>query len=57
MLTKDFQIISRPESSNSKDSTSFSQWPTQVEFLTLESKCQASLAAAADLEQYCRGLV
>ena len=51
------QIISRPESSNSKDLTSFSQWPTQVEFLTLESKCQASLAVAADLEQYCQGLV
>ena len=44
-------IISRPNSSNSKDSANSSQGPTQVEFLTLKRKCQASLAAATDLEK------
>ena len=52
------QLIStRLGSSNSKDSTSSSQGPTQEEFLTLKSKCQASLAAATDLEQYRQGLI
>ena len=52
------QLISiRPRSSNSKDSTSSSQGPTQEEFLTLKSKCQASLTAATDLEQYHQGLI
>ena len=55
---KVLQLIStRPSSSNSKDSTSSSQGPTQEEFLTLKSKCQASLAAATDLEQYRQGLI
>ncbi|KAJ9702934.1 hypothetical protein PVL29_004607 [Vitis rotundifolia] len=44
---KVLEIISaRLGSSNS------SQGPTQEEFLTLKSKCQALLAAATDLEQY-----
>ena len=52
------QLIStRPGSSNSKDSSRSSQGPTQEEFLTLKSKCQASLAAATDLEQYHQGLI
>ena len=52
------QLIStRPGSSNSKDSTSYSQGPTQEEFLTLKSKCQASLAVATDSEQYRQGLI
>ena len=52
------QIIStRPRSSNSKDSTSSSQGPTQEEFLTLKSKCQASLTATTDLEQYRQGFI
>ena len=52
------QLIStRPGSSNSKDSTSSSQGPTQEEFLTLKSKCQASLASATNLEQYRQWLV
>ena len=52
------QLIStRPGSSNSKDSTTSSQWQTQKEFLTLKNKCQASLAAAIDLEQYRQGLI
>ena len=52
------QIIStRPRSSNSKDSTSSSQGPTQEEFLTLKIKCQASLVVANDLEQYRQGLI
>ena len=52
------QIIStRPGSSNSKDSSSSSQWSTQEEFLTLKSKCQASLAAATNLEQYRQWLI
>ena len=46
-------ITSRPGSSNSKNSTTSSQGLTQEEFLTLKSKCQASLAAATDSEQYC----
>ena len=50
VLTKNLQIISRSESSNSKDSTSPSQGPTQAEFLTLISKCQTSLATATNLE-------
>ena len=50
-------ISTRPESSNSKDSSRSSQGPTQEEFLTLKSKCQASLAAATDLEQYRQGLI
>ena len=55
---KILQLIStRPGSSNSKDSTSSSQGPTQEKFLTLKSKCQASLAAAIDLEQYRQGLI
>ena len=49
---KILKIISRPGSSNSKGLTSSSQGPNQVEFLTLKSKCQASLAIATDLEQY-----
>ena len=45
------QIISRPSSSTLKDSTSiYTQGLTQVEFSTLKSKCQASLAVAIDLE-------
>ena len=52
------QIISiRPGSSNSNDSTSSSQGPTQEEFLTLKSKCQASLVVATDLKQYHQGLI
>ena len=47
------QIISSPGSSNSKDSASSSQGPTQVEFLTLKKKCQVSLVVATYLEQ-CR---
>ena len=48
---KILQIISRPSSSTLKDSTSiYTQGPTQVEFLTLKSKCQTSLAVAIDLE-------
>ena len=55
---KILQIIStRPRSSNSKDSTSSSQGPTQEEFLTLKSKCQASLAVATNLEQYYQELL
>ena len=55
---KVLQLIStRPGSSNSKDSTNSSQGPTQEEFLTLKSKCQASLAATTDLEQYRQGLI
>ena len=54
---KILQIISRSRSSNSKDSTSSSQRSTQEEFLTLKSKCQASLATATDLEQYRQGLI
>ena len=55
---KILQIIStRPRSSNSKDSTSSSQGPTQEEFLTLKNKCQASLVVANDLEQYRQGLI
>ena len=54
---KILQIISRPNSSNWKDSTSSSQGPTQEEFLTLKSKCEASLAVATNLEQYCQGLI
>ena len=50
-------ISSRPGSSNSKDSSRSSQGPTQEEFLTLKRKCQASLAAATDLEQYRQGLI
>ena len=60
MSIKDFacqqkilQIISRPGLSNSKYSTSSSQ----EEFLTLKSKCQASLAVATDLEQYRQELI
>ena len=45
---KILQIISKSGSSNSKDSTNFSQGMTQAEFLTLKSKCQVSLAAAID---------
>ena len=52
------QIISiRPGSSNSNDSTSSSQGPTQEEFLTLKSKCQASLVVTIDLKQYHQGLI
>ena len=52
------QLIStRPGSSNSKYSTSSSQGLTQEEFLTLKSKCQSSLGAATDLEQYRQGLI
>ena len=54
---KILQIISRLESSNSKGSASSSKWPTQSEFLTLKSKCQALLATAIDLEQYRQGLI
>ena len=55
---KILQIIStKPRSSNSKDSSRSSQGPTQEEFLTLKRKCQASLAAATDLEQYRQGLI
>ena len=54
---KILQIISRLESSNSKGSTSSSQWPTQSEFLALKSKCQALLAVAIDLEQYRQGFI
>ena len=50
---KILQIISRPGLSNSKYSTSSSQ----EEFLTLKSKCQASLAVATDLEQYRQELI
>ena len=50
-------ISSRPGSSKSKDSITSSQGPTQEEFLTLKSKCQASLAATTDLEQYRQGLI
>ena len=49
---KILQIISRSGSSNFKDPTSSSQGLTQAEFLTLKNKCQASLAAATNLEQY-----
>ena len=51
------QIISRSGSSNSKDLASSFQGLTQEEFLTLKSKCQASLAVATDLEQYHQGLI
>ena len=51
------QIISRPKSSNSKDSANSSQEPTQAEFLTLKSKCQASLVVVTNLEQYLQGLI
>ena len=52
------QLIStRPGSSNSKDPTSYSQGPTQEEFLTLKSKCQASLATTTNLEQYRQWLI
>ena len=52
------QIIStRIGSSNSKDSSSSSQGPTQEEFLTLKSKCQASLVVATNLEQYFQELL
>ena len=34
---KILQIISRPESSNSKDSANSCKWPTQAKFLTLKS--------------------
>ena len=52
------QLIStRSRSSNSKYLASSSQGPTQEEFLTLKSKCQASLAVATDSEQYHQGLI
>ena len=55
---KILQIISRPGSSTSKDLASIStQVSAQVEFLTLKSKCQASLAATLDVEQYKQGLI
>ena len=54
---KILQIISRLESSNSKDSANSSWGPTQAEFLTLKSKCQASLPTATDLEQHRQGLI
>ena len=54
---KILQIISRSGSLNLKDPTSSSQGLTQAEFLTLKNKCQASLAAAIDLEQYRQGLI
>ena len=55
---KILQLIStRLGSSNSKYSTSSSQGLTQEEFLTLKSKCQSSLGAATDLEQYRQGLI
>ena len=47
---KILQIISRLGSSNSEDSTSSSQGSTQAKFLSLKSKCQASLATATNLE-------
>ena len=47
---KILQIVSRLGTTNSKDSASSSQGSTQAEFLTLKSKCQASLVAAIDLE-------
>ena len=50
-------ILTRSGSSNSKYSTSSSQGPTQEEFITLKSKCQASLATTTDLEQYRQGLI
>ena len=51
------QIISKLESSNSKYSASYSQGSTQLKFLTLKSKYQASLATVTDLEQYRQGLM
>ena len=51
------QIISRPRSSNSKDSASSSQGPTQEEFLTLKRKCQVSLVVATYLEQRHQGFI
>ena len=51
------QIISRLRSSSSKDSSSSSQGSTQEEFLTLKSKCKASLAAATNLEHYRQELI
>ena len=54
---KILQIISKLESSNSKYSTSYSQGSTQAEFLTLKSKCQASLVVVTNLEQYLQGLI
>ena len=47
---KILQIVSRLRTTNSKDSANSSQGSTQAEFLTLKSKCQASLVAAKDLE-------
>ena len=54
---KILQIISRPRSSNSKDSTSSSQGLTQEKFLTLKSKCQVSLVVATYLEQCRQGSI
>ena len=54
---KILQIISKLESSNSKYSASYSQGSTQLKFLTLKSKYQASLATVTDLEQYRQGLM
>ena len=54
---KILQIISRLGSSNSEDSTSSSQGSTQAKFLSLKSKCQASLATATNLEQYHQELI
>ena len=51
------QIISRPNSSNWKDSTSSSQGLTQEKFLTLKSKCQVSLVVATYLEQCRQGSI
>ena len=50
---KILQIILKLGSSNSKDSTNFSlQGSTQAKFLTLKSKCQASLSTTTNLKQY-----
>ena len=56
MLTKDFANNFKTRIIKFK-LTSYSQGSTKEEFLTLKSKCQASLATATDLEQYHQGLI